>query len=88
MEVHIDDVVVKSANFSQQLADLEQSFIRIWQRSLKINLAKYAFGVSTGNFLGFLVNSQRIEVDKNKTNAMLEARPPEQERIAKPDWQS
>ena len=42
---------------------------------MKINLAKYAFGVLTGNFLGFLVNSQRIEVDKNKTNAMLEARP-------------
>ena len=33
-------------------------------------------GVSVGNFLGFLVHSQGIEVDKNKAKAMLEARPP------------
>ena len=41
-----------------------------------MNLATCAFGVSTGNYLGFLVHSQGIEVDKNKTKAMLEARPP------------
>ena len=46
------------------------------QHSLKINPIKCAFGVSAGNFLGFLVHSQRIEVDKNKTKAVLEARPP------------
>ena len=76
MEVYIDGVGVKSTNFSQHLANLKQSFIRIQQHSLKMNLAKYVFGVSTGNFLGFLVHSQGIEVDKNKTKAMLEARPP------------
>ena len=40
-----------------------------------MNLAKYAFGVPADNFLGFLVHSQGIEVDKNKAKAMLEARP-------------
>ena len=41
-----------------------------------MNLAKCAFGVSAGNFLGFLVHSQGIEVDKNKTKAVLEVSPP------------
>ena len=41
-----------------------------------MNPAKCAFRVSTGNFIGFLVHSQGIEVDKNKVRAMLEARPP------------
>ena len=58
------------------MADLEQFFIRMPQHSLKMNLAKCVFGVSIGNFLGFLVHSQGIEVDKNKTKVVLEARPP------------
>ena len=41
-----------------------------------MNPAKYAFGVSVGNFLGFLVNHQGIEVDKNKAKDILEATPP------------
>ena len=33
---------------------------------LKMTLAKCAFGVLASNFLGFLVHSQGIVVDKNK----------------------
>ena len=41
-----------------------------------MKLPKCTFGVSADNFLGFLVHSQGIYVDKNKTKAILEARPP------------
>ena len=41
-----------------------------------MNPAKCAFRVLAGNFLGFLVHSQGIEVDKNKAKAVLEARSP------------
>ena len=76
MEVYIDDVVVKSANFLQHLPNLEQYFIRMQQHSLKMNPTKCAFGVSDGNFLDFLVHNQGIVVDKNKTKVVLEARSP------------
>ena len=69
-------MIVKSTDFLQHLTDLEQSFTRMWQHSLKMNPAKCAFGVSAGNFLGFLIQSQGIEIDRNETKAMLEARPP------------
>ena len=76
MEVYINDVVVKSAKFMKHLADLEQSFMRMGQHSLKMNPAKCAFRVSVGNFLGFLIHNQGLKVDKNKAKAVLEARPP------------
>ena len=41
-----------------------------------MNLVKYAFRVSAKNLLGFLVHSQDIEVDKNKSKTVLEARHP------------
>lgn len=34
------------------------------------------FGISTGNFLGFLVHSQGIGIDKHKTKPVIEASPP------------
>ena len=41
-----------------------------------MNPLKCAFGVTAGNFLGFLVHNQGIEVDKNKVKAILQAKPP------------
>ena len=41
-----------------------------------MNPLKCAFGISVGNFLGFLMHKKGIEVDKNKAKAVLEASPP------------
>ncbi|KAM1366652.1 hypothetical protein ACFX2I_000184 [Malus domestica] len=41
-----------------------------------MNLAKCAFGVSAGNFLGFLVHHGGIEVDENKARALINTPPP------------
>ena len=43
---------------------------------MKLNLTKCAFGVSTGKFLGFIVNSRGIEANLDKIRAMLDMRPP------------
>lgn len=34
------------------------------------------FGISAGNFLGFLVHSQGIGIDEHKAKAVIEASPP------------
>ncbi|XP_059626515.1 uncharacterized protein LOC132269364 [Cornus florida] len=51
------------------------AFERMRQHKLKMNPLKCAFGVSVGNFLGFLVHQKGIEVDQNKAKAIIEAKP-------------
>ncbi|KAM1145758.1 hypothetical protein PS2_037486 [Malus domestica] len=41
-----------------------------------MNSAKCIFGVSAGNFLGFLVHHCGIEVDENKARTIINAPPP------------
>ncbi|GKV43753.1 hypothetical protein SLEP1_g51005 [Rubroshorea leprosula] len=76
MEIYIDDVVVKSNGEADHLVYLRKSFERMRQHGLKMNPLKCAFGVSASNFLGYLVHERGLEVDKNKTRAVIEAKPP------------
>ena len=76
MEVYMDDVVIKSPAKCKHLVDLEKAFQRMRSHNLKMNPLKCAFGVSAGNFLGFLVHQRGIEVDKNKAKAIQAASPP------------
>jgi hypothetical protein len=56
VEIYINDVVVKSTSTRGHLGDLHQVFERTMRFGLKMNPKKYAFGVSVGQFLGFLVH--------------------------------
>ncbi|KAM1411305.1 hypothetical protein ACFXTO_024189 [Malus domestica] len=76
MEVYIDDIVVKSKTEKQHLIDLRQALTRMRIHKLKMNPKKCAFGVKAGNFLGFLVHQRSVEVDKNKSQAIMESLPP------------
>ncbi|OMO99378.1 reverse transcriptase [Corchorus capsularis] len=76
MEVYIDDVVVKSHNSLNHINHLRRSFERMRHHGLKMNPLKCAFGVSAGNFLGFLVHQRGIEIDQNKARAIMQAQPP------------
>ena len=60
IEVYIDDVVVKSADFNKHLANLEQAFLKMKKHSLNMNMAKSAFGVLSGSFFGFLVHKKEL----------------------------
>ncbi|XP_021822576.1 uncharacterized protein K02A2.6-like [Prunus avium] len=76
VEVYIDDVVVKSPSRADHVGHLRQAFDRMRAYGLKMNPTKCAFGVTAGNFLGFLVHQRGIEVDKNKAKAIMAAPPP------------
>ncbi|XP_070672579.1 uncharacterized protein [Malus domestica] len=76
MEVYIDDIVVKSKTEEQHLEDLRQTLARMRIHKLKMNPKKCAFEVRAGNFLGFLVHQRGVEVDKNKSRAIMESPSP------------
>ena len=76
MEVYIDDMLVKSVKAELHVDHLAESFQVLKDYRMKLNPTKCAFGVSTGKFLGFVVNSRRIEANPDKIKVMLDMKPP------------
>ena len=76
VEVYIDDVVVKSALPEDHLANLCKVLERTRKHGLKMNPKKCAFGVTAGQFLGFLVHEHGIEVGDKSRQAIQTMVPP------------
>lgn len=76
MQVYIDDIVVKSSSQEGCLDHLRRSFDRMRKYGLKMNPMKCAFGVHAGGFLGFVVHKRGIEINQNKTKAILDLKSP------------
>ncbi|KAK2414316.1 hypothetical protein QL285_036920 [Trifolium repens] len=76
MQVYIDDIIIKSSSEDSHLVYLRQSFKRMREHGLKMNPLKCAFCVHAGDFLGFVVHKKGIEINQNKTKAILETKPP------------
>jgi hypothetical protein len=76
VEVYIDDIVVKSAEFSSHIADLCKAFDKMCRYGLKMNPRKCAFGVSTGKFLGFIIHEHGIEIDPDQIKFIRNVGPP------------
>ena len=64
VEIYIDDVVVKSKGHREHIADLHKALECTRKHGLKINPNKCAFGVSAGQFLGFMVHERGIEISQ------------------------
>jgi hypothetical protein len=76
VEIYIDDVVVKSASVEGHLDDLRQVLERTRKFGLRMNPKKCAFGVSAGQFLGFLVHERGIEIGLKSHEAVRTMVPP------------
>ena len=72
MEVYIDDMLVKSTTVELHIAHLSEAFQILRKYNMKLNPAKYAFGVSAGKFLGFIVNNRGIKVNPDKIKVVLD----------------
>jgi hypothetical protein len=55
MEVYIDDIVVKSAEFDSHIANLCKDFDKMRWYGLKM-IPRMLFGVSACKFLGFIIH--------------------------------
>src|SRR3954463_3931011 len=76
MKAYIDDIVIKSASDDIHLNHLRQSFEKMRKHGLKMNPIKCAFFVQAGDFLGFMVHKKGIEINQNKTKAIMETKLP------------
>ena len=80
VEVHVDDMIVKSKNREGHITNLRKFFERIKEYKLRLNLQKCTFGVTTRKLLDFLVSDRRIEVDPSKIKAILDMPPSKSEK--------
>ncbi|XP_059668774.1 uncharacterized protein LOC132313851 [Cornus florida] len=71
VESYINDMVVKSKKKNDHLAHLQDVFDMLRQYGIKLNLAKYSFGVSSGQFLGHVVNHRGIEASRAQVEALI-----------------
>ena len=55
IEVYINDMLVKSKECPDHEKHLQETFELLRRYDMKLNPLKCAFGVNSGNFLGFMV---------------------------------
>ena len=66
IEVHIDDMVVKSKVASKHVGDHGNIFEILRKHKLRLNASKCSFGVGSGKFLGYMVTYKGIEVNPDQ----------------------
>ena len=76
MEVYVDDMLVKSLRKEDHVIDLREMFALPRKYNMKLNLAKCAFRVGSGKFLGFMVNNKGIKANLTKVQALLDLQSP------------
>ncbi|XP_028121916.1 uncharacterized protein LOC114319111 [Camellia sinensis] len=86
MEAYIDDMVVKSKEKSQHLADRAEMFAILKLHKLCLNATKCAFRVGTEKFLGFLVTNRGIEADPSQIKAIQDLEHPNSTKDSKFFW--
>jgi len=69
MEVYIDDMLVKSIRTDDHLTHLRECFDILNTYKMKLNPAKCTFGVSSGEFLGYIVTQRGIEANPKQTQS-------------------
>jgi hypothetical protein len=76
VEAYVDDVVVKTRDSDNLIADLEEIFSSLRRFRWKLNPTKCIFGVPSGKLLGFIVSNRGIEANPVKITAITDMEAP------------
>ena len=76
IEVHIDDMVVKSKVVVEHLRYLGDIFEVLRKHKLRLNASKCSFSVSSGKFLGYMVTHHGNKVNLDQIKAINDQQPP------------
>nr|GEV08729.1 hypothetical protein [Tanacetum cinerariifolium] len=71
LEAYVDDMVIKFQAEQYIIRDVEQTFSTLRKINMKLNLKKCSFGVEEGKFLGYVVTSEGIRANPEKTKAVM-----------------
>ncbi|GJS63475.1 reverse transcriptase domain-containing protein [Tanacetum coccineum] len=76
MEVKADDIVIKSNDEEEMLADIKETLDGLRAINMKLNPKKCSFGIEEGIFSGHLIIKQGIKASPLKVKAISDLQPP------------
>ena len=76
LEAYMDNVVIKTQQKDDLIADLKETFSNIRAFRMKLNPEKCVFGVPSGKLLGFMVSHRGIDANPEKIKAIMDMEPP------------
>jgi hypothetical protein len=68
----VDDVVIKTSDSDDLIADLEETFSSLRRFRWKLNPTKCVFGVPSGKLLEFIISNRGIEANPVKISAITD----------------
>ena len=68
--VYVDDIVVKTAQACDLIANLAATFVNLQRFNIKLKPEKCVFRVSKGNLLGYIMSERGIEANPKKIMAI------------------
>jgi len=71
IQVYVDDIVIKTKEEASLIDDLRETFANLDRYRIKLNPDKCAFGVPSGQLLGYLISARGIEANPKKIKAIL-----------------
>lgn len=74
--VYIDDMITKSVYAGDHARHLSDTFDVLGKHQVHLNLEKCAFWVTSGKFIGFMVQQRGIEANPDKIRAVLDMKSP------------
>ncbi|GFY01137.1 retrovirus-related Pol polyprotein from transposon 297 [Trichonephila clavipes] len=76
VNVYMDDVIISSPSFTQQVKHLKEVFRLLHEAGLTLNKDKCKFGCEELKYLGSIINKEGIKTDETKVQAIVKMKPP------------
>ena len=71
VQVYVDDIVIKTKEARTLIDDLRETFDNLDRYRIKLNPEKCAFGVPSGQLLGYFISQRGIEANPKKIKAIM-----------------
>jgi hypothetical protein len=72
VEAYVDDVVIKTRNHDDFIADLEETFSSLRKFQWKLNPTKCVVGAPSGKLPGFIISHRGIKANPEKITAITD----------------
>src|SRR3954465_8986802 len=71
IQVYVDDILIKTREAKMLINDLREMFDNLDHYKIKLNPEKCAFGVPSGQLLGYFISQRGIEANPKKIRSIL-----------------